>query len=368
MTIRSSAPPNYGRSKLVDRVMRGLLVLATLAAIVPLALIVGYVLVVGGGALNQQFFTQAYAPPLVLGSGLDLSVPDVSTPQDAGNASEQATADPFANIDVGAVTGADSAPVADATPGAEATADPFANIDVGAAAGAGEQAGGSEVIAQGGVLHGIVGTLLVAGAALLLAIPIGLLAGIFLAEYPANPVAIVVRFCSDVLSGAPSIIVGVTAYVLLVRQFQTFSGLAGSVALALLMVPTITRTTEEILKLVPESIREAAQAMGAPTWYATFTVIVPTVLSGITTGVMLAVARGAGETAPLLLTLMGNNELTFNLLGPIAALPLLTYRYTESPFPSENNLAWGTAFVLMMMVLLINILVRLATRSRLQGR
>src|SRR5215510_5619053 len=151
-------------------------------------------------------------------------------------------------------------------------------------------------------------------------------------------------------------------------RFHTFSGLAGSVALALLMVPTITRTTEEILKLVPESIREAAQAMGAPTWYATFTVIVPTVLSGITTGVMLAFARGAGETAPLLLTVMGNNELTFNLLGPIAALPLLTYRYTESPFPSENNLAWGTAFVLMMMVLLINILVRLATRNRLQGR
>jgi phosphate transport system permease protein len=132
------------------------------------------------------------------------------------------------------------------------------------------------------------------------------------------------------------------------------------------MVPTILRTTEEILKLVPDSTREAAQALGAPMWYATFTVVVPAVLSGIITGVLLAFARGAGETAPLLLTIMGNNELTFNLLGPIAALPLLTYRYTESPFPTENNLAWGTAFVLMMMVLVINILMRLATRRRLK--
>jgi phosphate transport system permease protein len=156
--------------------------------------------------------------------------------------------------------------------------------------------------------------------------------------------------------------------VLLVRRFETYSGLAGSIALTFLMVPTITRTTEEILKLVPTTTREAALAMGAPMWYSTFTVVIPTALGGIVTGVLLAFARGAGETAPLLLTIQGSNVLAYSLLEPIAALPLLTYKYTESPFPAENNLAWGTAFVLMMLVLVVNVLVRLSTRNRMGGR
>ncbi|HJZ49111.1 MAG TPA: phosphate ABC transporter permease PstA [Roseiflexaceae bacterium] len=421
MSLRASATPNYGRRKAGDWLMRGMTVLCTLVAIVPLVLIIGYVLVVGGKALNTEFFTQAYLPPLTIAGEVTAPTSDLGTSagtpaaglpsgdtaalepataqptvaqgdtQAASTSGEPApTADPFANIDVGALAGAspdNTAGMATPAPGAP-TADPFANIDVGALAGAGAaptplvgatpaDAGAlqqpvampaTDVVARGGVLHGIVGTLLVTGVALLLAIPIGLLAGIFLAEYPKNRLATIVRFCTDVLSGAPSIIAGVVAYILLVQRFQAFSGLAGSVALTILMVPTITRTTEEMLKLVPTDTREAAQALGAPTWYATFTVVVPTALAGIITGILLAFARGAGETAPLILTVLGNNELTYNLLGPIAALPLLTYRYTESPFPSENTLAWGTAFVLMMTVLLVNVFVRLATRSRLRGR
>jgi phosphate transport system permease protein len=173
-----------------------------------------------------------------------------------------------------------------------------------------------------------------------------------------------VRFCCDVLSGAPSIIVGVVAYVLVVQRAGSYSGIAGAIALTFLMVPTITRTTEEILKLVPNATREAALAMGAPMWYATFTVVIPAALSGIVTGVLLAFARGAGETAPLLLTVGGSNVLSFNLRDQMDALPLRTYYFTNSPFPAEYNQAWGTAFVLTAMVLVVNILVRVATHRR----
>jgi phosphate transport system permease protein len=148
---------------------------------------------------------------------------------------------------------------------------------------------------------------------------------------------------------------------MIVRQTNTYSGIAGSIALTFLMVPTIARTTEEILKLVPNATREAAMAMGAPMWYTTLTVVVPTALTGIVTGALLAFARGAGETAPLLLTIQGNSNLSFNMLAPMAALPILTYKYIESPFPAENQLAWGTAFVLMMLVLGVNLLVRITT-------
>ena len=341
------ASPKYRRSKLIDRVMRGVMVLCTLAAIVPLVLIIGYVLVLGGSALTPSFFSQTYAPPLSIGADIpalvDPTLVDPSAPVDPN-----ATVDPFANLDLGSLAGAE----------ATATA-PQATDDVTAVA---------NVQAQGGVLHGIVGTLLVTGMALLISLPIGVLSGILLAEFRNNLVARVVRFCCDVLSGAPSIVVGVVAYVLIVQRYRSFSGLAGSIALATLMVPTITRTTEEMLRLVPDTNREAALALGAPTWYSTFTVIVPTALTGIVTGVMLAFARGAGETAPLLLTLGGNNNMAYNLLQPIAALPRLAYDYTNSPYPSENKLAWGTAFVLMVTVLLVNILVRAATASRMKQR
>ena len=216
----------------------------------------------------------------------------------------------------------------------------------------------------GGVLHAIVGSLLITGVALLISTPIGIMAGIYLAEYPGTTATTVIRFCVDVLTATPSIVVGVTAYTLIVMRVQGFSGIAGSVALVVLMVPVITRTTEEMLRLVPESVREAAIALGSPKWYSTLTVVIPVALSGIATGVLLAFARAAGETAPLLVTVLGNNNLTFNLFGPMQALPLLAYRYTAQPFKVLNEQAWGAAFILVVFVLGINILVRYVTRPR----
>ncbi|HVX29018.1 MAG TPA: phosphate ABC transporter permease PstA [Nitrolancea sp.] len=216
----------------------------------------------------------------------------------------------------------------------------------------------------GGVLHAIVGTVIIVGFSLLLAAPIGIMAGIYLAEYPGNSASTAIRFCVDVLSAMPSIVVGVTAYVLIVQQVKSFSGFAGSIALVVLMVPIITRTTEEILRLVPQSSREAAIALGAPKWRTTLTIVLPMALSGIATGVLLAFARAAGETAPLLVTVLGNNNLTYDLFGPMQALPLLAYRYTEQPYKVLNQQAWGAAFLLVVIVLGINILVRIFTRTR----
>ncbi len=216
----------------------------------------------------------------------------------------------------------------------------------------------------GGVLHAIVGTVIITGFALLLAVPIGIMAGVYLSEYPGNAASTAIRFCVDVLSAMPSIVVGVTAYVLIVQRVKSFSGFAGSVALVVLMVPIITRTTEEILRLVPQTSREAAIALGAPKWRTTLTIVLPMALSGIATGVLLAFARAAGETAPLLVTVLGNNNLTYDLFGPMQALPLLAYRYTEQPYTVLNQQAWGAAFLLVVIVLGINILVRIVTRPR----
>jgi phosphate transport system permease protein len=216
----------------------------------------------------------------------------------------------------------------------------------------------------GGVLHAIVGTVIIVGFSLLLAAPIGIMAGIYLSEYPGNSASTAIRFCVDVLSAMPSIVVGVTAYVLIVQRVKSFSGFAGSIALVVLMVPIITRTTEEILRLVPQSSREAAIALGAPKWRTTLTIVLPMALSGIATGVLLAFARAAGETAPLLVTVLGNNNLTYDLFGPMQALPLLAYRYTEQPYQVLNQQAWGAAFLLVVIVLGINILVRIFTRTR----
>lgn len=216
----------------------------------------------------------------------------------------------------------------------------------------------------GGVLHAIVGSVLIVGLALGIATPIGIMAGIFLAEYPNNSAATVIRFCVDVLTAMPSIVVGVTAYVLIVERAKQFSGFAGSMSLVVLMVPIIARTTEEILRLVPSATREAAIALGAPKWKMTLTVVLPVALSGIATGVLLAFARAAGETAPLLVTILGNNNLTYDIFGPMQALPLLAYKYTEQPYNVLNQQAWGAAFLLVAFVLGINIVVRIFTRTR----
>lgn len=225
---------------------------------------------------------------------------------------------------------------------------------------------GEGEVQTGGVLHAIVGTFIIVGVALLMAMPIGIMAGVYLAEFPGNRAANIIRFCTDVLTAMPSIVVGVTAYILIVQQTQQFSALAGSIALVVLMVPVITRTTEEMLRLVPDTSREAAVALGAPKWWTTLTVVVPMAFSGIITGILLALARAAGETAPLLVTVLGNNNLAYNIFGPMQALPLLAYRYTEQPFAEVNEQAWGAALLLVLMVLVTNITVRFATRRRLR--
>ena len=217
---------------------------------------------------------------------------------------------------------------------------------------------------SGGILHAVVGSLLIVGLSLLIATPVGILAGIYLAEFPARRLSTVIRFATDVLVAVPSIVVGVTAYVLIVQQTHKFSGFAGSVALVVLIVPVITRTTEEMVRLVPASVREGALALGVPRWRATLSVILPLALSGIATGVLLAFARAAGETAPLLVTVLGNNNLTFDIFGPMQALPLVAYRYTEQPYKALNAQAWGAALLLVVFVLGTNIMVRLFTRGK----
>ena len=228
------------------------------------------------------------------------------------------------------------------------------------------QFGKASTGASGGVLNAIVGSLLIVGVALALAVPIGIMAGIFLAEFPSTSAATVMRFCTDVLTAMPSIVVGVVAYTLIVQRTKHFSGWAGSVALMVLMVPVITRTTEEILRLVPSGVREAAMALGVPKWRYTLGVVIPMGMGGIVTGILLAFARASGETAPLLVTVLGNNNLAYNLFAPMAALPLVAYRYSDQPFPALIQQAWGAALILVVLVLSANLLVRFATRGRLK--
>ncbi len=222
--------------------------------------------------------------------------------------------------------------------------------------------------AGGGVRNGIVGTLIMSGIALLIAVPVGVFTGIFLAEYRNNPVATAVRFATDVLAGIPSIVVGIFVYTIIVlpRWFQgaAFSGFAGGVALAVIIIPILVRTTEEILKLVPASIREAAAALGVPKWDYTLTVVVPSAFGGNVTGVMLGLARAAGETAPLLLTALGNAFFNAKLSEPMAALSLQIFTYAIAPFDEGRRLAFAAAFVLIMLVLLVNILTRYVFRVR----
>jgi phosphate transport system permease protein len=220
----------------------------------------------------------------------------------------------------------------------------------------------------GGVLHAIVGTLIIVGLASLIGVPIGVGAGLHCAEYPGSKLSWVARFVSDVINGTPSIVVGVFAWILIVRHQRHFSGLAGSVSLAILMVPMVMRTTEELIKLVPASLREAALALGYPRWRTSLTVILRTALPGVVTGCLLAVARIAGETAPLLFTALGNEFFTTNPDKPMAALPLVVYKYATGPYPEWHQFAWATALVLILVVLLLSILARIATRQRFGGR
>jgi len=220
----------------------------------------------------------------------------------------------------------------------------------------------------GGVAHAIVGSAIIVGTACLIGLPIGIGAGIFLAEYGTGRLAWVVRFVADVLNGTPSIVIGILAWTWLVRPVGHFSALAGSVALAMLMVPMVARTTEEMVRLVPHSLREAALALGYPRWRTSLQIVVRTAVAGIVTGALVAVARIAGETAPLLFTALGNLHLSTALGQPMQALPLQIYLYASGPFEEWHRLAWASALVLMALVLLLATAARWATRRRYAAR
>jgi len=216
----------------------------------------------------------------------------------------------------------------------------------------------------GGIANSIVGSARVVGLAGVLGIPIGVLGGVYLAEYGRGKYAFAVRYAADVMNGVPSIVVGLFAYALIVHPMKRFSALSGSVALAFIMVPIVLRNTEEFLRLVPGTIREAALALGVPRWKVTLLVILPTAGRGILTGALLALARVAGETAPLIFTAFGNRFAGNGMLNPIATLPHTIYTYAISPYGDWHNQAWAAALILMAFVLAVNVATRLWLRPR----
>jgi phosphate transport system permease protein len=216
----------------------------------------------------------------------------------------------------------------------------------------------------GGVGHAIIGTLIIVGIASLIGLPIGIGAGVYCAEYPASRLTWVTRFVADVLNGTPSIVVGVFAWAWIVATQKHFSALAGSAALAMLMIPMVLRTTEEMIKLVPNSLREAALALGYPRWRTSLAIVVRTTLPGIVTGSLLAVARVAGETAPLLFTALGSQYLSYNLNQPMAALPLTVFTYATGPYEEWHQYAWASALVLIIVVFVLSLGARLAIGRR----
>jgi phosphate transport system permease protein len=218
--------------------------------------------------------------------------------------------------------------------------------------------------AGGGMRNEIIGTLLLVGIASMLALPVGLMAGMFLSDFGGPRIASAVRFAADILAGVPSIVVGVFAYAIVVRPMHSYSALSGGVALAIIMIPIVARTAEESLRLVPNSMREAALALGITRWRAVLGVVVPGALTGIVTGVMLGVARVAGETAPLLFTAFGSYFGFQSILRPIGALPMQIYRYALSPYSDQNQQAWAGAFLLAILVLGISVLVRWLSRRK----
>ena len=221
----------------------------------------------------------------------------------------------------------------------------------------------------GGMANSIVGSGVVLGLASLMGIPVGIAAGVYLAEFGRGKfLATAVRFTADVLNGVPSIVMGIAIYSLIVMQQKHFSAFAGGVALAIMMVPTITRTTEEMLATVPHAIREAALGLGVPKWRTAISVSLRTASPGIITGCMLAFARVAGETAPLLFTAFGNQFWSLKLNEPIAALPLQIYVYATGPYDEWHRLAWAGSLVLIVMIMVSVTLVRIfANRGALKG-
>ncbi len=219
-------------------------------------------------------------------------------------------------------------------------------------------------VAGGGMANAIVGTLLLVGIASLIGLPVGLGAGLFLAERRGTRLAELVRFVADVLSGLPSIVLGIFVWELIVRPTGRFSALAGGVALGLLIVPLVTRATEEMVKLVPTALAESALALGFPRWRTAIVIVLRTAMPGIVTAALVAIARAAGETAPLLFTAFGNSYWSLDPSHPIAALPLQIFAYAQSPYDDWRAQAWAGALVLLLLITLMSVLARAVLRAR----
>jgi phosphate transport system permease protein len=219
---------------------------------------------------------------------------------------------------------------------------------------------------NGGMANGIAGSLVLIALASLLGVPAGVLGGIFLARAANSRLGFWVRYAADVLSGVPSIVIGVVAYELIVVPMHGFSALSGGIALGLIMLPTVVRTTEEMIRLVPATLYEAAIALGAPEWRATTAVLLRGARAGILTGIMLAVARVAGETAPLLFTAFNSTYWSHDLRKPIASLPVLIFNYATSPYDEWHAQAWAGALVLITLILAMSLLTRFVSRGRYQ--
>jgi phosphate transport system permease protein len=216
--------------------------------------------------------------------------------------------------------------------------------------------------AGGGIANALIGSLMIVFFAAVIAIPFGIMGGIYLSENKNTRLANLCRLSVDVLQGTPSIVVGIVIYFWIVKPLGTFSALSGSVALAIMMLPIIVRSTEETLKLLPSTLKEAGLALGLPYHKVIFRIILPCGFSGVISGIILAVARIAGETAPLLFTAFGNPYFSTNILKPMQSLPLLIFNYATSPYDEWHDLAWGAALILLIWVLLLNIITKITTR------
>ena len=218
--------------------------------------------------------------------------------------------------------------------------------------------------AGGGMANAVVGTLLLVSIAALIGVPVGIGAGLYAAEHRGQPVAVMVRFVSEVLSGLPTIVIGIFAWEFLVRPVRHFSALAGGISLAVIMIPLVARATEEMVLLVPAALFETALALGYSRWRAALGVVLRTALPGVVTAVLVALARVAGETAPLLFTAFGNQYWSVSLREPVSALPLQIYTYAISPYDEWRSLAWAGALVLIGLALVFSVAARIATRRR----
>jgi len=219
---------------------------------------------------------------------------------------------------------------------------------------------------EGGIANAIFGSLVMVGMATFVGTPIGIMAGIYLAEYnPKGWLSTLVRFVNDILLSAPSIVIGLFVYAVVVAYFKSFSGLAGALALALIVIPVVIRTTENMLQLVPPGLREAAYALGAPKWKVILSITLRAARAGVVTGILLAVARIAGETAPLLFTALSNQFWTSDVTQPMASLPVTIFKFAMSPYENWQQLAWAGVFLITVAVLALNILARVLTRNKL---